>query len=281
MPAARSCSNCGAGLTRKARFCPECGHRADTPSGETVVQEVPPAETGQVPVTVTAVAPRFFGVTPPVTVLALAATSLALAILLLVTGHGIVGGSLLAVAGILFAAFAVLARPLPDTTTARVSRGALGAVRARVGFAVEALTVHSSARVELFRLRRELVELLAQRGDAAKALGEAVYADDPEASEAARERMAELDGLVAAKEEEMQQTAAGAMERLQHAQLQVQPTQIETPEPPPIPEPMPEPSPLPEPVPMPEPMPEPSEPPGPVRVPEPGPEPSPPSTPQG
>lgn len=281
MPAARSCSNCGARLTTKARFCPECGHRADTSSGETVVQEVPAAETGQVPVTVTAVAPRFFGVTPPAAVLALAATSFVLAILLLVTGHGIVGGSLLAVAGILFAAFATFARRLPDTTTARVSRGALGAMRARAGFAVEALTVHSSARVELFRLRRELVELLVQRGDAAKALGEAVYADDPEASEAARERMAELDGLTAAKEEEMQETAVGAMERLQHAQLQFQPTQIETPEPPPVPEPMPEPSPLPQPVPIPEPMPEPSEPPGPVRVPEPGPEPSPPSTPQG
>ena len=31
--------------------------------------------------------------------------------------------------------------------------------------------------------------------------------------------MAELDGLVAAKEEEMEQTAAGAMERIQRAQL--------------------------------------------------------------
>jgi DNA polymerase-3 subunit gamma/tau len=141
--------------------------------------------------------------------------------------------------------------------------------------------VHSSARVVLFRLRRELVELIAQRTECGRALGEAVYADDPEGSEAARQRMAELDGLIAAKEEEMQQTAAGAMERLQQAQLQVQPTQVETPEPPPSPEPYPEPSPMPEPVPMPEPGPEPSEPPGPVRVPEPGPEPSPPATPQG
>jgi hypothetical protein len=281
VPAARSCSNCGARLIKKARFCPECGLRVDSPAGETVVQEVPPEETGQVPVTVTAVAPRFFGVTPPSAVLALAAASLALAIVLLVTGHGIVGGVLLAVAGILFAAFAALANRLPDTSAARVSRDALGAVRAKAGFAAEALAVHSSARVDLFRLRREVAELVAQRGEAARMLGEAVYADDPEASEAARERMAELDGLIAAKEEEMQQTAAGAMARLQRAQLQVQPTQVETPEPPPSPEPQPPPSPPPAPVPMPEPGPEPSEPPGPVRVPEPGPEPSPPSTPQG
>ena len=281
MPPARSCSNCGARLTKKVRFCPECGHRADMSSGETVVQEVPLEETGQVPVTVTAVAPRFFGVTPPAAVLALAAASLALAILLLVTGHGVVGGVLLAVAGILFAVFAGLAHRLPDTTAASVSRGALGAVRARAGFAAEALAVHSSARVDLFRLRREVAELVGRRGEAAKKLGEAVYADDPEASEAARERMAELDGLIAAKEEAMQQTAAGAMERLQRAQLQVQPTQVETPEPPPSPEPQPVPSPPPAPVPMPEPSPEPSEPPEPVRIPEPSPEPSPPSTPQG
>jgi hypothetical protein len=281
VPDARSCANCGSRLTKRARFCPECGHRTDASTGQTAVHEVPPEETGQVPVEVTRVAPRFFGVTPPAAMLALGAASLALAIVLLVTGHVVVGGILLAVAGIFFALFASLAHRLPDTTAARVSRGALETVRSRTGLAVEALAVHSSARVELFRLRRELADLAAHRAEGARALGEAVYADDPEASEAARERMAELDGLIAAKEEEMQQTATGAMERLQRAQLQVQPTQIETPEPPPSPEPVPMPSPTPAPVPIPEPVPEPSEPPGPVRIPEPSPEPSPPSTPQG
>ena len=278
MPEARKCPNCGSRLTKKAHFCPECGVRVD--EGGTVIQELPPEETGPVPVEITTAAPRFFGVTPPAAVLALGATSLALGIVLLVTGHTVVGGILLAVAGIFFALFSGLARRLPDTTAARVSRGALGAVRSRAGFAVEALTVHSSARVELFKLRRELLELAAQRAQCARVFGEAVYADDPEASETARARMAELDGLVAAKEEAMEQTASGAVERLQRAQLQVQPTQIETPEPP-SPEPYPEPTPPPAPVPMPEPTPEPSEPPGPVRIPEPGPEPSPPATPQG
>ena len=283
MPATRSCSNCGSRLTKRARFCPECGVRADADTGETAVQEVPSEEIGPVPVEVTTAAPRFFGVTPPAAVLALAAASLALALLLLVTGHVVVGAVLLAMAAVLLVVFASLARRLPDTVVARVSLDAMGAIRARAGLAVEAVSVHSSARVGLFRLRRELLDLIAQRTESARAFGEAVYADDTEGSEAARERMAELDGLIAAKEEEMQQTAVGAMERLQQAQLQVQPTQVETPEPPPSPEPQPEPSPMPEPepVPMPEPMPEPSEPPGPVRIPEPGPEPSPPATPQG
>ena len=72
----------------------------------------------------------------------------------------------------------------------------------------------------------------------------------------------------------MERTAADAMERIQRAQLQVQPTQIEPPTP--VPEPFPEPSPPPQPVPVPEPTPEPSEPPGPAHVPEPTPAPSPP-----
>ncbi len=278
MPEARKCPNCGSRLTKKARFCPECGVRVE--EGGTVIQELPQEETGPVPVEITTAAPRFFGVTPPAAVLALGAASLALGIVLLITGHTVVGGVLLAVAGIFFALFSSLARRLPDTTAARVSMGALGAVRSRAGFAVEALTVHSSARVELFKLRRVLLELVAQRAECARVFGEAVYADDSEASETARERLAELDGLIAAKEEAMEQTASGAVERLQRAQLQVQPTQIETPEPP-SPEPYPEPTPPPAPVPMPEPTPEPSEPPGPVRIPEPGPEPSPPATPQG
>jgi len=280
MPAAK-CANCGSRLTKKARFCPECGARVGASSDETAIQELPPDETGQVPVAMTTAEPRFFGVTPPAAVIALAGASLALAILLLLTDHFIFGGVLLVVAGVLFMLFAGLVRRAPETPVARASAGALGAVRARAGFAVETLAAHSSARVELFRLRRELAELLAQRAEFARALGEAVYADDPEATESARSSMAEVDDLISAKEEQMQQTAAGAMERIERAQLQVQPTMIETPEPPtPSPEPFPSPSEPPAPTPIPEPTPEPSEPGGPVVVPEPGPEPSPPAEPQ-
>jgi hypothetical protein len=279
MPTAAKCANCGRRLGKTARFCPECGTRTELGAGGTAVQELPPDETGRVPVEVVTVEPRFFGVTPPAAVLALAAASLALAILLLATGHLVVGGVLLAVALILLLVFVGLARRLPDNRVARLSQDALGAVRAKAGFAVEALAAHSSARVELFRLRRELLELAAQRVESARALGEAVYADDTPKSESARARMAELDGLIAAKEEQMQQTAASAMDRIGQARLEVQPTMVEAPEPP-SPEPFPSPSEPPAPVPIPEPTPEPSEPPGPVIVPEPGPEPSPPATPQ-
>lgn len=274
MPAAPSCDNCGASLPKRSRFCPECGTRTGVGPDETAVQELPPEETGPVPVELSMAAPRFFGVTPPAAVLALAAASLVLAIVLLVSGHVIVGGALLGVAVVLAVFFVGLARRLPDSPVSRLSSGAVEALRARAGFAVETLSAHSGARIELFRLRRELAEILAERAESARVLGEAVYADDEEGIASARSRMEELDGLVSVKEEEMEQTAAGAMERIQRAQLQVQPTQVETPQP--VPEPFPEPSPAPQPVPIPEPMPEPSEPPGPTIVPEPGPVPSPP-----
>jgi hypothetical protein len=225
MPAA-SCENCGAGLAEGSRFCPECGARVGAWPGETAVDELPPDETGQVPVEYETARPRYFGVFRP--------------------GR----------------ALAPIFRALRETT----------------GYAVESVAAHSTARVELYRLRSELTGLLAQRAESARALGEAVYAGDKGATKAARERMAEVDGLVSAKEEEMERTAADAVERIQRAQLQVQPTQIEPPQP--APEPFPEPSPPPQPVPVPEPMPEPSEPPGPAHVPEPSPAPSPPPGPE-
>ena len=225
MPAA-SCANCGARLPKRSRFCPECGTRVGATPAETAVEEVPPSETGPVPVDYEVARPRYFGV----------------------------------------------------LRSARVFGPLWRAVRETTGYAVEVVAVHTTARRRLHRLRRELAALLADRAESARILGESVYAGDEEGTETARARMAALDGQVTAKEEEMERTAAEATERIQRAQLQVQPTQIEPPAP--SPDPFPEPSPPPQPVPVPEPTPEPSEPPGPVRIPEPGPAPSPPPRPE-
>jgi hypothetical protein len=270
---ATSCANCGARLPKASRFCPECGVRVSE-SGTTAVEEVPPDETGRVPVHEVAVAPRYFGVAPPLALFTLAVVTLAVAIVLLAAGN-VLPGALVLAAAVLFAVlFVAASRRLPDNAVARVGRRAAHVVRDRTGFAVEAVSVHSTTQLELFRLRRELAELAAHRAEAARALGEAVYGDAEAEAEAARSRMSELDRSIADKEAEMTKVAAAANERIQRAQLQVQPTAVV--EPPQVPEPMPAPSEPPAPVTVPEPSPVPSEPPMPVPSPEPTPEPSPP-----
>jgi hypothetical protein len=162
----------------------------------------------------------------------------------------------------------------------RASAGALGQLRARAGSTAEILAAQSAGRMELFRLRRELGELLVARAETMRVLGEAVYGGDEETSDAARARAAELDEALAAKEAEMAQIVAAAEDRIRRAQLEVQPTVVlQEPGPVPVPEPTPVPSEPAQPVHIPEPSPVPSDPPAPAHVPEPAPDPVPEPTP--
>lgn len=273
MPAA-NCANCGARLPKDGRFCPECGVRTSASNDATAVEEIPPEETGRVPVHKVAATPRYFGIAPPLALFAIAVAALAAAIVLFVAGKTIAGALLLAAAALFSVLFVGASKRLPENAVARVGRRVFATVRDRTGFAVEAVSVHSTTRVELFRLRRELSELAAERAEAARAFGEAVYVGAEDQIEAGRNRMSELEQAFADKEREMTTVTAAANERIQRAQLQVQPTEVV--EPPQVPEPMPAPSEPPQPVTVPEPSPVPSEPSVPVPSPEPSPEPSPP-----
>lgn len=273
MPAA-NCANCGARLPKDGRFCPECGVRTSASNDATAVEEIPPEETGRVPVHKVAATPRYFGIAPPLALFAIAVAALAAAIVLFVAGKTIAGALLLAAAALFSVLFVGASKRLPENAVARVGRRVFATVRDRTGFAVEAVSVHSTTRVELFRLRRELSELAAERAEAARALGEAVYVGAEDEIEDGRNRMSELEQAFADKEREMTTVTAAANERIQRAQLQVQPTEVV--EPPQVPEPMPAPSEPPQPVTVPEPSPVPSEPSVPVPSPEPSPEPSPP-----
>jgi hypothetical protein len=273
VPAA-NCANCGARLPKDGRFCPECGVRTSASNDATAVEEIPPEETGRVPVHKVAATPRYFGIAPPLALFAIAVAALAAAIVLFVAGKTIAGALLLAAAALFSVLFVGASKRLPENAVARVGRRVFATVRDRTGFAVEAVSVHSTTRVELFRLRRELSELAAERAEAARALGEAVYVGAEDEIKAGRNRMSELEQAFADKEREMTTVTAAANERIQRAQLQVQPTEVV--EPPQVPEPMPAPSEPPQPVTVPEPSPVPSEPSVPVPSPEPSPEPSPP-----
>jgi hypothetical protein len=269
-----NCVNCGAQLPKGGRFCPECGVRTSVANDATAVEEIPPEETGRVPVHKVAATTRYFGIAPPLALFALAVASLAAATVLFVAGKAIAGVLLLAAGALFSVLFVAASKRVPENAIAREVRRVAATVRDRTGFAVEAVSAHSTARVELFRLRRELSELAARRAEAARALGEAVYGGAEDEVERGRNRMSELDQALADKEREMTTVAAAANERIQRAQLQVQPTEVV--EPAEVPEPMPAPSEPPQPVIVPEPSPVPSEPPMPVPSPEPAPEPSPP-----
>lgn len=267
MPRAE-CSSCAASLPPKARFCPECGARTDASSGETAVQEVPESETGPVPVYPQVAQRRYFGVAPSAVLLVLGIGALALAIALFATGRWPWGLILLGVAIFMLTGFSSEAQRLPGETPAgaRTSLAAIGSVRARAGAAVETVTAHGSARIELARLRRQAGALVGERSELLRQLGEAVYEANRSATKDLKERIQALDETIKEKETKMTDVTMQAQERIGRAQLQIQPTEIIGEE---------APSPVPEPATVPEPYPPPDEgqPPEPARIPEPSPPP--------
>ena len=109
--AADTCPNCGAGLPATARFCPACGVQVD--AGSTVQEQIPPNETGPVPVSLQRSEPHWFGVAPPQLLLSVAVVAFVFAIVLFATGHWPFGLILLGAAALLLAAFLEAARRRP------------------------------------------------------------------------------------------------------------------------------------------------------------------------
>ena len=268
MPGAE-CSSCGAKLPKKARFCPECGSRADVSSGETAVQEVPTSETRS-PVEPHVAERRFFGVPPSTILLVLGVGALVGAIVLFATGRWPWGLILLGLAIFMLSGFSSQARRLPGETSGvgRSSLAAVGSVRARAGAAVETVAAHSSARIELRRLRGEVGAVASERTEPLREFGEAVYEGNRSATKDLKDAIKALDDVIKEKETQMANVTMEAQERIGRAQLQVQPTQV-------VPSGEEVPSPVPEPATVPEPFPPPDEgqPPEPARIPEPYPPP--------
>jgi hypothetical protein len=232
--------------------------------------EVPPDETGRVPVHYDRAQPRYYGLTPATSVLVLAGAALTLAIVLLATGRWPVGLILLGVSVLLVLVFFEAARRKPDGAVARSTAEALDAFRARAGVAADSLATRGRAARRVLTLRRELQRMGQLRAQLLVELGDAVYREDEQATETARGRVRELDELAAQREAEMQAVLAQAQERLQQRRLEVQPTEmVELPDEPAAPGEV-DPG---GPVLIPEPYPPPDEgnPPEPAIIPEPGP----------
>jgi hypothetical protein len=246
-----SCGQCGQKLPKGSSFCPHCGRAVD--AGGTKVLELPPDETGQVPVEIARVQPRYYGVTPTRLALALAAVAVFLAAFLFATGHWPIGLILLGVALLLV---------LVSVET--------GAFRARAGVAADSVATRGRVTRRLLGLRRELRRMAVLRVGLLFELGDAVYRGDEQAAETVRGRVAELDRAVQQREGEMQTVIAQAHDRLRRRRLEVQPTEmVELPEEPGAPGEQ-EPS---GPAVIPEPYPPPDEgnPPQPAIIPEPSP----------
>jgi len=230
----RDCPNCGTPVPAAARFCHECGRALEegaAPGGR-------------------------FRVTPAlVAAMALAAASAALFV------AGAWAWGLVALLGALVVLLA--AGPLRGGR----ARTLLAEARTRASVTGEAVAARSRGHVELFRARRELADLEAERGRRLLELGRAVYDGDEKGTRTAREAVDETVSGIREKEAEIETARKDVDERVERAQSQARPTVVmETPpEPPNIPEPWPPPDeadrPTPEPDPGPAvPQPEPGEP---------------------
>lgn len=261
-----TCATCGASLPRDARFCPACGTPVD--AGETVRAPLPPEETGPVPVSMQRVEPRWFGVTPPNLLLGVAATAVAAAAILFVTGHWPYGLILLGVGALLFAAYLEAVRRGPESPIARASVDA----RERARSSWETLRARQAAAAELRRIEAALAGLEPERRAAFNDLGAAAYGRDSDAEAAARARLEGLDAREAELRAELDRAHADAGERIRRARLPVQETMMVVPT---EPAPPPDEGTPPQPAVVPEPYPPPDEgdPPEPARVPEPSPDP--------
>jgi len=221
-----NCANCSAPLPRGAHFCAACG--TPVQSGDTVRAEVPPNETGLVPVNVTHATPRWFGLAPPTVLFALAVLLLVVAVVLLVLGSWVAGLVLLGLALLFAAGFLEAGRRKPDAPIVSASVGAVDSARARAGYTAQAFLTRSSARKQITRRRSEALRLQDERERLLGRLGAAVYGGADGTAE--REAIAALDARIAELEREASEIAANAQERVQAARRQVQPTEIRNPD---------------------------------------------------
>jgi hypothetical protein len=271
-PISESCSGCGVELPPGARFCPECGTPVAA-AGETVQQELPPDETGPVPVSFDRAQPRMFGVTPPVLLLAVATGLLVVALALFVSGHWPFGLIALGLAALLFAAFLEAARRRPVSPVTRASVDA----RERAGSVLETWRARAAATAEVRRIQSGLAIVEAERRSALLELGAAAHRGDGLAEAGVRARLTELDEHEAQLRNDLDVRLEHAGERIRKARLSVQETMMVTPNQPNEPYPPPGEATPPQPAVVPEPYPPPDEgtPPTPAPVPEPSPQPGP------
>jgi hypothetical protein len=184
---------------------------------ETRVEEVPPDETGPVPVTRVVAEPHWYGISPRGSALAVGIAVAGVGIVLLVLGSIVAGATLLALGALVLG---MLVRgPVAAALSGPTERGRT------------AVSTRLSAGRRLAALRRELDQVGAQRDRRLRALGEAVYDRDEAAVEPLRAELAGLDRRAGEIREEIDRTVLEARERMSTARLETARTQVVPPEP--------------------------------------------------
>jgi ABC-type multidrug transport system fused ATPase/permease subunit len=182
--------------------------------------ELPPDETGPVPISVMRTEPHWFGVTPPLFVLGIALVVIVVAIALFASGSWPVGLILFGVGTMLLAVYVEAARRRRHSFVARVSAD----VRGRAGSTWKSLRVRSFVAMETRRIRGDLILLRSQRRDLLLALGAATYGGHQDAAREANERLRELHVREAELNAALDAKLAEAGERIRRAKLSVEKT---------------------------------------------------------
>ena len=178
---------------------------------QTRVEELPPDETGPVPVTRVEAEPRWYGVSPEGAALAVGSAAAGVGVVLLVFGSTVAGAVILAVGAVVLA---LLVRgPVAGALAGPTARGRT------------ALATRISAGQRLAELRRELDGVARARDERLRALGEAVYRGEQGAVEPLRRELEELERRADNARAEIDRTVAEAHERLSAAQLETARTQ--------------------------------------------------------
>ncbi len=211
------CSHCEAQVPEGSRFCLECGRPLAAGSSGGRLRRLG--------------LPGWLGAPGPITILAIALA---------------VGGIILLAGGVwAWGVVALLGTAVLVLLPGQVDRGRVNDVRYRAGAIRESLAVRGRGQVEIFRARRELAELEADRGRLFAELGRAVYEEDDAGTKAARTALAAVAERIETKEAEIETMIRETEERVRRVQGPVQATEVlhdeAPPEPPRVPEPWPPP----------------------------------------
>jgi hypothetical protein len=202
------CVNCGAAVPGESRFCPECGHPLHQAGEQSSRRRywTPP----DIPLTIGIVA-------------------------------GVVGVVLLGAQLWLWAALALGLSAVVFLYRWEAGRRRAGLALSRIGAHRELVAARSRGQLELFRRRRDLAELQAERSRGYHELGRATHVGDEAAAAAARAQLDDVGVRIQAKEAEIDSLAHEVEERVRRVQAQSAPTgHMEAPpEPPQVPEPSP------------------------------------------